>query len=59
MHISVCEHCEYIHCGVEQCINHSSGACMLDNPALTVELDGHGMYCWDYEKEEDYVDYGW
>jgi len=52
-HISACEHCGHIHCGEEQCMHHASGACLLDNPAVGLDLDEE-LYCWDYETE-DYI----
>jgi len=47
MHVSVCEDCGYVHCGMEQCEHHASGACLLDSPSVGLDSDD-ALYCYDY-----------
>ena len=52
-HISVCEHCHYVHCEQSQCIHHGSGSCLLHYPNLSTSMDGNTLMCWDEEHDSD------
>ncbi len=50
MHLSLCEDCGYVHCGMEKCDHHALGTCLLDEPSVGLDSDD-ALYCYDYTDE--------